>query len=107
MIACVGDAAPLSYKRSRRGDAPIDRAAAYVALAARTAARVVDFVPWGWDERQFSSPGFDLPVGCLSRSREGEYAEYHSSADDLALVRPEQLEDALDDGARDPRRARG
>jgi aminopeptidase-like protein len=55
-----------------------------------------DFVPWGWDERQFNSPGFDLGVGCLSRSREGEYAEYHSSADDLDLVRPEQLQDALD-----------
>ena len=72
----------------------------------RTAARVVDFVPWGWDERQFNSPGFDLPVGCLSRSREGEYAEYHSSADDLELVRPEQLADALARRARDPRRPR-
>jgi aminopeptidase-like protein len=58
-------------------------------------AQVVDFVPWGWDERQFNSPGFDLPVGSLSRSREGEYEEYHSSADDLELVRPEQLEDVL------------
>jgi aminopeptidase-like protein len=56
---------------------------------------VVDFVPWGWDERQFNSPGFDLPVGSLSRSREGEYDEYHSSADDLELVSPWALEEAL------------
>ena len=95
VIACVGDAAPLSYKRSVHGDAAIDRAAAYV-LSHSDDGRVVDFVPWGWDERQFGSPGFALPVGSFSRSREGEYAEYHSSADDLAFVRPERLEEALD-----------
>jgi aminopeptidase-like protein len=94
VIACVGDGAPLSYKRSVHGDAAIDRAAAYV-VSRSDGGRVVDFVPWGWDERQFGSPGFALPVGSLSRSREGEYAEYHSSADDLAFVRPEKLEEAL------------
>jgi aminopeptidase-like protein len=92
-LACVGDTAPLTYKRSRRGDAAVDRAAAYV-LAQN--GKVVDFVPWGWDERQFNSPGFDLPIGALSRSREGEFEEYHSSADDLELVRPESLEGALE-----------
>src|SRR4029453_15907132 len=93
VLACVGDRAPLTYKRSRRGDALIDRAAAYVL---RRSGKLVDFVPWGWDERQFNSPGFDLPVGSLCRSRESEFEEYHSSADDLELVRPEQLEAALD-----------
>jgi aminopeptidase-like protein len=95
VLACVGDAAPLSYKRSVQGDAPVDRAASYV-VSSLEGGRIIDFVPWGWDERQFGSPGFGLPVGSLSRSREGEYAEYHSSADDLALVRPQQLEEALD-----------
>jgi aminopeptidase-like protein len=94
VVACVGDSAPIQYKRSRRGDSPIDRAAAYATWL--RGGSIGDFVPWGWDERQFNSPGFDLGVGCLSRSREGEYAEYHSSADDLDLVRPEQLQDALD-----------
>jgi aminopeptidase-like protein len=94
VVACVGDAAPLSYKRSRRGDALIDRAAGHV-LSHMEGARALDFVPWGWDERQFNSPGFDLPVGSLCRSREGDFAEYHSSADDLGFVRQEQLEDAL------------
>jgi aminopeptidase-like protein len=93
-LACVGDSAPLTYKRSRRSDAPIDRAAEYV-LEHRGAGEIVEFVPWGWDERQFNSPGFDLPVGSLSRSREGEYEEYHSSADNLKLVRPASLEGAL------------
>jgi aminopeptidase-like protein len=93
VLACVGDLAPLTYKRSRRGDALIDRAAAYVL---RRSGNLADFVPWGWDERQFNSPGFDLPIGSLCRSREGEFEEYHSSADDLELVRPEQLEAALE-----------
>jgi aminopeptidase-like protein len=92
-IACVGNRAPLTYKRSQRGDALVDRAASYVLR--QKGGNVVDFVPWGWDERQFNSPGFDHPVGSLSRSREGEFEEYHSSADDLELVRPEQLKNAL------------
>jgi aminopeptidase-like protein len=95
VVACVGDAAPLTYKRSRHGDALVDRAAAHVLTSGERAGRVVDFVPWGWDERQLNSPGFDLPVGALSRSREGEYAEYHSSADRLELVSGEALEGAL------------
>ena len=93
VLACVGDSAPLTYKRSRRADATVDRAAAYVLGRRGQKSQVVDFVPWGWDERQFNSPGFDLPVGSLSRSREGEYEEYHSSADDLDLVRPESLQE--------------
>ena len=95
-IACVGDAAPLTYKRSRGQRSLIDRAAAHVLVHCDPGARIVDFVPWGWDERQFNSPGFALPVGSLSRSREGEYDEYHSSADDLDLVAPDRLADALD-----------
>jgi aminopeptidase-like protein len=94
-LACVGDGAPLTYKRTRRGNAIIDRAAAYALPRVDDQARFVDFIPWGWDERQFNSPGFDLPVGCLSQSREGEYTEYHSSADGIDLVRPEALERAL------------
>jgi aminopeptidase-like protein len=95
VLACLGDGAPLTYKRSRRGDASVDRAAAYALPRVDERARIVDFIPWGWDERQFNSPGFNLPVGCLSRSREGEYVEYHSSADNLDLVRPGALEQAL------------
>ena len=95
VVACVGDSAPLTYKRSRRGRSSIDRAAAAVLPTLEPAARIVDFIPWGWDERQFNSPGFDLPVGCLSRSREGEYPEYHSSADEMSIISPEALETAL------------
>jgi aminopeptidase-like protein len=93
VVACVGDESPLTYKRSARGHAVVDRAGSHVVENAW--GRVLDFVPWGWDERQFNSPGFDLPVGCLTRSLEGEYPEYHSSADNLDIVRPERLEESL------------
>ena len=94
VVACVGDSAALSYKRSRRGDSPVDRAGAHV--VGRGGGRILDFVPWGWDERQFNSPGFDIPVGCLTRSLEGEFPEYHSSADDLDLISGDRLEEALE-----------
>ena len=95
VLACLGDGASLTYKRSQRGDALVDRAATLTLGQRGDGARIVDFIPWGWDERQFNSPGFNLPVGSLSRSREGEYEEYHSSADDLDLVKPDALEGSL------------
>jgi aminopeptidase-like protein len=95
VLACVGDPGGLTYKRSRRGDAPIDRAMAHVLAASEAPAEVVDFSPYGYDERQFGSPGFDLPVGCLNRTPYARYPEYHSSADDLDLVRPEALGGSL------------
>ena len=93
VAACVGDPGPLTYKRSRRGDAAVDRAAGQVVRAA--GGEVRDFTPLGGDERQFCSPGFDLPVGVLSRTPQDEFPGYHSSADDLELVRPEHLADSF------------
>jgi len=57
--------------------------------------RISPFVPYGYNERQYCSPGFDLPVGCLMRTPNGEYPEYHSSADNLALLRPQSLAHSL------------
>ncbi|MCB1022253.1 MAG: DUF4910 domain-containing protein [Acidobacteria bacterium] len=91
VLALLGDPGPQTYKRSRRGDAEIDRAATLVLGKER----VRDFDPEGYDERQYGSPGFNLAVGRLTRSPHGEYAQYHSSADDLDLVRPEYLEESL------------
>jgi aminopeptidase-like protein len=96
VVACVGDGAPLTYKQSRRGGALVDRSFAHVLDARVDGGRVIEFVPWGWDERQFNSPGFDLAVGSLCRSREGEFEEYHSSADNLDVVAAERIEEALD-----------
>jgi aminopeptidase-like protein len=93
-VSCVGDPGPLTYKRSRRGHAEIDEAAAAV-LRHREGAQVRDWSPYGGDERQFCSPGFDLPFGALSRTPADAFPQYHSSADDLELVRPEALGDSL------------
>ena len=95
LVACVGDAGPVRYKRSRRGDAEVDRAAAHVLRSTRADAIVEDFVPWGGDERQFCSPGFDLPFGALTRTPHGLFPEYHTSADDLDFISAESLGDSI------------
>lgn len=87
VITGVGDASPFIYKRSRRGTTSIDRAAGRVLEASGEPHRIIDFYPYGYDERQFNSPGFDLPVGRFSRASHGEYPEYHSSADNLDFVK--------------------
>jgi aminopeptidase-like protein len=94
VLALLGDAGGSTYKRSRRGNAPIDRAAAHVLKQSGRAYTLLDFEPLGYDERQFGSPGIDLPVGCLMRTPPQRYPEYHTSADNLELVRPEWLADS-------------
>ncbi len=95
VAACTGDAGKMTYKKSRQGDAEIDRAVAHVLRRSGQEHEIVDFFPYGYDERQYCSPGFNLPVGCLMRTPHGRYPEYHTSADDLSLVRPECLADSL------------
>jgi aminopeptidase-like protein len=95
VVGSLGDPGPLVYKRSRRGATATDRAAEHVLQASGAAARVVDFEPYGYDERQFCSPGFDLPIGRLTRSPNSAYPEYHTSADDLSLVDPAALAESI------------
>lgn len=94
VLACLGDSGPLTYKRSRRGNAMIDRVAAHI-LKQRDDCELFDFSPYGYDERQYCSPGFDLPVGRLSRTPHGRFPEYHTSADNLDFVKPVQLAGSL------------
>ena len=95
VLSCLGDAGGMTYKQSRRGNAPIDRIVAHILRQDEVPHRIRSFVPFGYDERQYCSPGFDLPVGCLMRTPNGEYPEYHSSADNLSLLRPESLAHSL------------
>lgn len=95
VLTGFGDPGPFTYKRSRRGNAPIDCIVEY--LLQRTAdpkADIVDFSPYGYDERQFCSPGFNLPMGRLSRTPYGCYPQYHTSADNLTFISKDQLADA-------------
>ena len=95
VAANLGDPGGFTYKRSRRGDAEIDRAVPLALAGAGLGLSQLDFVPFGYDERQYCSPGFDLPVGSLTRTPWGRYPEYHTSADDLGLVRPASLAGSL------------
>ena len=96
VVSCVGDPGEITYKRSRRGDAVVDRAVAQVLRERGTPHMLLDWVPWGGDERQFGSPGFDLPVGAFSRTPADQFPEYHSSADDLDFVAAEHLGDSFE-----------
>lgn len=95
LLSCLGDSGPSTYKMSRQGHALVDRAARNVLEHAGTAFNVLEFVPYGYDERQFCSPGFDLPLGCLMRTPNGKFPEYHTSADNLDFVHPEFLYDSF------------
>jgi aminopeptidase-like protein len=95
VVGLLGDAGPLTYKRSRRGNAEIDFIAANIVRCLDPSARVVDFSPYGYDERQFCSPGFDLPVGRLTRSPNGEYPEYHTSADNPELMSKDAIANSV------------
>ncbi len=95
VVTCIGDPGRFTYKRSRAGSALPDRVAEHVLRQAGVAHDVLPFVPWGSDERQWCSPGFDLPVGSLMRSMYGAYPEYHTSLDDLEFITVSALEESL------------
>ncbi len=95
VLTCLGDPGKSHYKKSRRGNAEIDLAVIHVLQRSGQDYEVQDFSPYGYDERQFCSPGFNLPVGCFMRSPHGTYPQYHTSADNLELVQPQYLADSL------------
>lgn len=96
VLTCLGDRGQSTYKSSRRANAEIDRVAAVVLKSSGEPYEIRDFSPYGYDERQYCSPGFDLPVGVLSRTPHGCFPQYHTSADNLDLVDPSALADSLD-----------
>jgi aminopeptidase-like protein len=95
VLTLLGDPGRSTYKKSRSGNAAIDQAAAHVLKHSGADHSIVEFHPYGYDERQFCSPGFNLPVGCLMRSPNGGFPEYHTSADSLSFVQPEYLADSF------------
>ncbi|WP_414583104.1 DUF4910 domain-containing protein [Scytonema sp. PCC 10023] len=95
VLTCLGDPGKSTYKKSRRGDAEIDKAVTHVLKHSGKDSEIIDFFPYGYDERQFCSPGFNLPVGCFMRTPHNCYPEYHTSADNLDLVQTEYLADSF------------
>jgi aminopeptidase-like protein len=96
VISGVGDSGRLTYKRSRRGNTGIDRIIAHIFANHPAGERIDDFIPYGYDERQYCSPGFNLPVGRLSRTAYGTYPEYHTSADNLDFMSSKALYETLE-----------
>jgi aminopeptidase-like protein len=91
VVSMVGDGGGPTYKKSRRGNAMIDRAIVHVLRHSGLKPVILDFFPYGYDERQYCSPGFNLPVGLFQRSRFGQISQYHTSGDNLDLIRPDYL----------------
>lgn len=94
VASLLGDTGNFTYKKSRRGNAEIDEIVEFVLKTRNSSNKIIDFFPYGYDERQYCSPGFNLPVGCLSRTPFGQYIQYHTSADNLDFVDPVSLEES-------------
>jgi aminopeptidase-like protein len=94
-LTCLGDGHPFTYKKTVGGDAEIDRAAIHALATSGLPHSIIDFFPYGYDERQYNSPGFRLPVGSLMRGRHGQFPEYHTSGDNLGFVSSERMAESL------------
>ncbi len=95
VATCLADSGRSTYKKSRMGNAKIDQIVSYVLEHSKADFSIVDFYPYGSDERQFCSPGFNLPIGSLMRTPYRKFQEYHTSADDLTFVKKEAIEDSF------------
>jgi len=96
VVTCVGDSGNLTYKKTRRGNAEIDKIVEKILFESENQFTICDFFPSGSDERQYCSAGFNLPVGSLMRTPYGRFPEYHTSADDLKFVKPKYLADTYE-----------
>jgi aminopeptidase-like protein len=94
-LTCLGDSHPFTFKKTVSGTTEIDRAAALILKHSGLPHQTIDFFPYGYDERQYNSPGFRMPVGSLMRGRHGKFPEYHTSADNPSLVSAEHMAESL------------
>jgi len=95
VLSVIGDRGNLHYKLSRNSNHYIDKVMKSVLKESGKEHSILEFIPYGYDERQFCSPGFDLPVGRLTRTPNGCYPEYHTSADNLDFVSSQSMGDSL------------
>jgi len=95
VLSCVGDDNDYSMIHSRYADTYADRVLLNV-LRYKEKHTIYGFEKRGSDERQYNAPGVDLPVVCFCRSKFGEFAEYHTSADNMDFVSPQGFQGAYD-----------
>jgi aminopeptidase-like protein len=96
VVTCIGDPGNFTYKRSRRETSLADRAAEHTLKHSGKPYKTLDFSPLGSDERQYCSPGFNLPVGSLMRSMYGTYPEYHTSLDNKSFISFDAVAESVD-----------
>jgi len=95
VVTTIGDRGSFTYKRSRQGNSLSDRAAEIVLTQTETDYTIEDFFPNGSDERQYCSPGFNLPIGSLMRTRYLKYKEYHTSDDNKSFISFDAMEKSV------------
>jgi len=96
VLALLGDTGKFNYKKSRTGNTSIDKTVENILRNNYKEYNILDFSPYGYDERQYCSPGYNLPIGRISRTPHGQYPEYHTSADDLNFVKQDKLVESVE-----------
>ena len=86
VLSCIGDERSYSFMPTKYGNNISDQAAKKAFKKLNIKYKKYSFLKRGSDERQFNSPGIDLPIASILRSKYGEYPEYHTSLDDFKLV---------------------
>ena len=95
VLTCCGDRGPLTFKMSKHENSAADRIAKHLLSHSGADHSVIPFAVGGSDERQYCSPGFNLPVGSIIRSRYQVYPEYHTSLDNKSFISFPHLEETV------------
>lgn len=96
-LSCVGDDRTYSFVETRNGNTVLERLFDNILFyhTGNSYTRY-SYLKRGSDERQYNAPGIDLPVVAFSRSKYGEYPEYHTSQDDMSIVSAAGFQGAYD-----------
>lgn len=91
VFSCMGGRGPFGYKQTFEGNSIIDKVVAETFEESKLQYITYPFIPQGSDERQYSSPGFRIPIGSVHKDKYHEFSYYHTSADNLSFIQSEHL----------------